>query len=70
MMILKDGAICKSRNGESGNEMRGMTEMWGITVRMRGIRIGMIEMWRIRVGIKGIRVGMIKMWGNKLGIFI
>ena len=51
-------AICKSRNGESGNGMWGMMGMRGIRVgmmEMRGIRVGM---WRIRVEMRGTRVGM------------
>ena len=31
-------AICKSRNGESGNGMRGMRGMLGIRVGMTGMR--------------------------------
>ena len=37
-------AICKSWNGESGNDFRGMMGMQGIRVGiqgMRGIRVGM-----------------------------
>ena len=49
-------AICKNRNGESGNRMRGMREMG---VGMQGIRVGMQGIW---VGMRGIRVGMWGMW--------
>ena len=45
-------AICKNRNGESGNRMRGMREMG---VGMQGIRVGLQGIW---VGMRGIRVGM------------
>ena len=41
-------AICKSRNGESENGIRGMMEMRRITVEimgMRGIRIGIQGIW-------------------------
>ena len=41
-------AICKNRNGESGNGMREMMGMRGIRVRMMGMG----------VGLRGIRVGM------------
>ena len=34
-------AICKSRNRESGNGMRGMMGTRGITVGTRGIKVGM-----------------------------
>ena len=47
-------AICKSRNRESGNGMRGMMGMWGI-------RVGMMRMWGMRgitVGMRGITVEM------------
>ena len=37
-------AICKSRNEELGNEMRGMMEMRGIRVEMWGIWVRMIGM--------------------------
>ena len=47
-------AMCKRRNGESGNGMMGM----------RGIRV---EMQGIRVGMQGIRVGM---WGIRVRIFL
>ena len=43
-------AICKSRNGELGNGMRGMVGMQGITVGVMGMR-----------GMRGIRVGMRRM---------
>ena len=42
-------AICKSRNGESGNGMRGM-------MGTRGIRVGTR---RIKVEIRGMGVGML-----------
>ena len=54
-------AICKSRNGESGNGMRGMMGMWGISVGMmgmKGIKVGMMGMQGIAVGMWGIRVEM------------
>ena len=51
-------AICKSQNGESGNEMRGMMGMWEITVGMWGIRVGMMGIRRIREGMWGIGVGI------------
>ena len=41
-------AICKNRNGESGNGMRGM-------MGKQGIRMGT---WEIRLGTRGIKVGM------------
>ena len=59
---LQNTAICKSRNEESGNGMKGMIRMRGIKMGMqgigegmRGIRVGMME---IRAGMMGIRVGM------------
>ena len=48
-------AICKSRNGESGNGMRVMMGMWGISVGMmgmKGIKVGMMGMWGIRVEMR------------------
>ena len=52
-------AICKSRNGESENKMKGMRGMGigirGIWVGMRGIRL---VMRGIGVRMRGIRVGM------------
>ena len=48
-------AICKSRNGESGNGMRGMIGTRGIRAGTRGIRVGTRG---IKVGMRGIRVGM------------
>ena len=63
--ILINKAICKSRNGELRNGMKGMMGIqriwvrmwgiWGIWVGMRGIEVGM---WEIRVGMRGIGVGM------------
>ena len=67
-------AICKSRNGELGNGMRGMVGMRGITVGvmgmrgMRGIRVGMMGMWGIKVGMIGIKVGMLGMRGIRVGM--
>ena len=43
-----------------GNGMRGMTGMWGIGVRMMGMR------W-IRVGMRRIRVGMRRIRGRNEG---
>ena len=51
-------AICKNRNGESGNGMRRMMRMQGIRAVMRGIMVGMRG---IRVGIQGIVVGKTKL---------
>ena len=48
--------ICKSRNGESGNGMKGMMGMQKIRVGMQRIRRG--EMQGIMVGMQGIEVGM------------
>ena len=48
-------AICKSRNGESGN---GMREMMGT----RGIRVGTR---RIKLEIRGMGVGMLGMRGMR-----
>ena len=45
-------SICKSREGELGNRMRGMMGMQRIRVRMRGIRV---EMWGMEVGMWGMR---------------
>ena len=70
-----ESAICKSRNRESGNGMRGMMGMREIRVRTRRIRVGMRG---IKVGMQGIRVGMwgirvvtwgikVRMWGNQGG---
>ena len=49
-------AICKSRNGESGNGMRGT---WGMGVGMRGI---WVEMRGIKVEMRGIDVGIWGIW--------
>ena len=44
---------CKSRNGESRNEMRGIrVGMRGIMVGIHGMR-GMMRMWGIRVVMRG-----------------
>ena len=51
-------AICKSQNGESGNEMRGMMGMREMKVGMWGIRVGMMGIRRIREGMWGIGVGI------------
>ena len=48
-------AICKSRNGESGNGMGGM-------MGTRGIRVGTR---RIKVEIRGMGVGMLGMRGMR-----
>ena len=48
-------AICKSRNGESGNGMGGM-------MGTRGIRVGTR---RIMVEIRGMGVGMLGMRGMR-----
>ena len=48
-------AICKSRNGESWNRMRGMMEMRGISVGIRGINVE-------NAGNQGGNVGMRGMW--------
>ena len=49
-------AICKSRNRESGNGMRGMMGTRGIRLGMQGIRVGMrgirLRMWRIGVEMR------------------
>ena len=52
--IQANPAIFKSRNGESGNGMKGIMGMRGIRVGMREIGVGMR---RIRVGVMGIRLG-------------
>ena len=60
----KNRAICKNRNGESENRMRGMMGMRESGWRMRGIRVemremrGMIRMQEMGVGMRGIRVGI------------
>ena len=63
-------AICRSRNGESGNGMRRMMGTRGIRVKTRGIRVGTqgikVGMWGIRVGMRGMVVGMLEMWGIRL----
>ena len=46
-------AICKSRNWELGNQIRGMIGIRGIRAGMRGFRVGM----------QGIGLGMWGMWG-------
>ena len=51
---------CKSRNGESGDEMRGMIGTWGIRVRTGEIRMAMHG---IKVGMQGVREGM---WGIRV----
>ena len=65
--------ICKSRNGDSGNRMRGMIGTRRIKVRMRGTRVGTLgiklRMWEVRVRLQGIRekmqgIGM-GMWGRE-----
>ena len=48
-------AICKSRNGELGNRMRGLMGMRGTRVGMFGISLGMRGMG---VGIHRMGVGM------------
>ena len=48
-------AICKSRNGESWNGMRGMMEMRGISVGIRGINVE-------NAGNQGGNVRMRGMW--------
>ena len=55
-------AICKSRNGELGNGMRGMMGTQGIRMGERGIRV---VTWRSKVGPRGIRAGM---WGIRVGM--
>ena len=52
---MKKWAICKSRNGESGNGMRVMMGTQGISVGMRGMR-------GIRAGMWGMGVEM-RRWG-------
>ena len=44
-------SICKSREGDLGNGMRGMMGMQRIRVGMRGIRV---EMWGMEVGMWGM----------------
>ena len=51
-------AICKSRNGESGNGLRGMMGTQAIKVGTRGIRVGIRGMGMGMRGMRGIRVGM------------
>ena len=62
MKVIKR-AICKTWNGESGSEMRGMMGTWRIRVRTRGIKVGM---WKIRVGLRGMGV---RMWGIRVGMW-
>ena len=40
-------AICKSRNGESGNGIRGMMGTWGIRAGTQGIRVILCENLRV-----------------------
>ena len=54
MRSLKKRAICKSRNGESGNVMRGLMGTQRIREGTQGSRVGAQG---IRVGILGMRVG-------------
>ena len=74
-------AVFTGRNGESGNEMRGMmgmreirVGMWGAMVRMRGIRVGMREigvgMQGMGVRMRGIRVGMSRGIKKEMSAFI
>ena len=42
MEVISGWTNCKSRNGRSGDGMRGMMGTWGIRVGMRGIRGGMM----------------------------
>ena len=58
-------AVCKSRNGESGNGMKGMMGMRVIRVGMRGIGVGMRG---IGLGMRGIRVGMMGIMVGMMGI--
>ena len=58
-------AICKSRNGELGNGMRGMMGTQGIRVGERGIRV---VTWRSKVGTREISVGMRGMRGIRVGM--
>ena len=53
--------LCKGRNGELGNVMRGMMVKRGITVGMMGmreIRVRIVGIRKIRVGMQDIRVEM------------
>ena len=78
-------AICKSRNGESGNGMRGW---WhgenqvgnagnqggsdgnqGGNVGMRGIRVGMMGMRGFRVRMRGMQGIRVGMRGTRVKIF-
>ena len=49
-------AICKSRNGESGNGIRGTMGRRGIRAETRGIRVGTRG---IKVEIRGIGVAIL-----------
>ena len=56
------GAICKSRNEESGNGMKGIMGMRAIRVGMRGISVvmrgTMVRMPGFCVGMRGISAKM------------
>ena len=66
--LITERAICKSRNGESGNGMKEMMEMRRIRVRMIGNVGDQVRM----MGMQGIRVGMqcirLRMWGIRMEI--
>lgn len=66
MNILLEQSICKSRNGESNNGMRGLRGMWGGNADNRGENAGNprngVGMRTIRVGMQGMEVGL---WGTE-----
>ena len=70
-MILdkyEQSTICKSRNGESGNGMKGRMGTRGIKVGMQGIRVGMRGMGLGMLGMRGMREIMVGMRGIRVGI--
>ena len=60
---LFGGAICKSRNRESGNGIRGMMGTQRIRVGTWGIRVGTRKTRGIKVGMREMGVGMLRMRG-------
>ena len=59
-MLLSTKALCKSRNGESGNRMRGMTRMLRIRVGTRGNKGGNVGNQGGNAGNQGgnLRIGV------------
>ena len=61
-LLLDLEVICKSRNGESGNGMRGMR---GMGLGMQGIGVGLQGIW---MGIPGKGMRMREIWVGLWGM--